>query len=330
MTERTAMHIVSWNVASWPTALSLIVERHGSLGAFLAKHSIDVLALQEVKMQSQVIEHGLVPRPKTSEKREDLPLNVDGYESFWAPARAPPTAAGKVVTGFNGVATFASEGWTTHAERDPLRDALLDAEGRCVLTFHGDFAIFNVYIPYAGTGNERLTFKVRYLRALRDRMQKVRTDGYTVMLLGDLNVQRRLVDCHPNNRRVDVRRVLADGVAAAQTGGGEAVISEYVAAAAQLQLNWDQVKLMLGSRVAEKVTVRATHGSMERWKLFATACAPGAGSAPQRVQRGSPFQSEGEAMGEKGSDYRVRYTSNLHHSLMSRDASDRLLVFIGG
>jgi exonuclease III len=189
------MHIVSWNVASWPTALSLIIERHGSLGQFLAKHNIDLLALQEVKMQSQVIESGLMARPKRD--KQTMPVNVDGFESFWAPARTATgnTGAKTSSTGFNGVATFVRKGWTTHAERDPLRDPQLDAEGRCVLTYHGDFAVFNVYIPYSKMDSSALPFKVRYLRALRSRMQSVRADGYAVMLLGDLNIQRRLVDC---------------------------------------------------------------------------------------------------------------------------------------
>jgi exonuclease III len=76
--------------------------------------------------------------------------------------------------GLNGVATFARAGRTVRAERDPLREAELDEEGRCVLTFHGAFAVFNVYIPNSGESSVRLPFKMRFLAALRARMAQVR------------------------------------------------------------------------------------------------------------------------------------------------------------
>lgn len=322
------VHIVSWNVASWPTALSLITERHGSLDAFLASHRIDILALQEVKMQTAVIESALVPRPASAASREPMPLNPKGFESFWAPARAQNTGSKSTSKGFNGVATLAGSGWTAKAERDPLQVPKLDAEGRCVLTYHGSFAIFNVYIPYSGMGSERLPFKVRFLRALRRRMQAVRAEGYAVLLLGDLNIQRRLVDVHPDSRRVDVTKVLSDATAAAaaaapaplvdDTDGSEflaaaaaaapasladgAERSEYLAAAAQLQQHWPAVQALLQSRVAEPAQIRTSGNgrTVDRWRLFATP--PGGGS---RVQLGSPFGSKDEAMGEVGSAYRV-------------------------
>ena len=44
------VHIVSWNVASWPTALEMIIQQHGSLESWLQRHQVDILALQEVKV----------------------------------------------------------------------------------------------------------------------------------------------------------------------------------------------------------------------------------------------------------------------------------------
>ena len=43
------MHIVSWNVAGWQTALSAIIRAHGSLRTWLDQHKIDILAIQESK-----------------------------------------------------------------------------------------------------------------------------------------------------------------------------------------------------------------------------------------------------------------------------------------
>ena len=290
------MHLVSWNVASWPTALNLICQQHGSLDVFLERHGIDILALQEVKMQSAVIETALVPRPPSS-SGEPRQLHAKGYESFWAPCRATEKAGSKSTSrGFNGVATFARDGWTMRAERDPLGDAALDAEGRCVLTFHGAFAVFNVYVPNASQGSARLPFKVKFLRALRRRMQQVRSEGVAVLLVGDLNISRRRQDSHPDNCRIDVRKAIADAAA----GGDGADGGEYMAAARQLQRHWSDVLAMLDTREAEACTIRATHGPVNRFRLYARP--PG---QQKRVQLGSPFGSESDAMGAFRTDEHV-------------------------
>ena len=124
------------------------------------------------------------------------------------------------------------------AERDPLGDAALDAEGRCVLTFHGAgakaFAVFNVYVPNASQGSARLPFKVKFLRALRRRMQQVRSEGVAVLLVGDLNISRRRQDSHPDNCRIDVRKAIAEAAA----GGDGADAGEDMAAARPRVLQW--------------------------------------------------------------------------------------------
>lgn len=41
------------------------------------------------------------------------------------------------------MATFAKCGLTEGANLEPLQDKSLDEQGRCLLTYHGEFAIFN-------------------------------------------------------------------------------------------------------------------------------------------------------------------------------------------
>ena len=41
--------LLSWNVASWPTTLALIQQHYGSLAAYLDRHAVNVLCLQETK-----------------------------------------------------------------------------------------------------------------------------------------------------------------------------------------------------------------------------------------------------------------------------------------
>ena len=49
----------------------------------------------------------------------------------------------------------------------------LDSEGRCVVTDHGVFVLFNCYLPNAGGGEDRRNFKMRYNRLLQARVDRM-------------------------------------------------------------------------------------------------------------------------------------------------------------
>ena len=49
------------------------------------------------------------------------------------------------------MATFAKCGLTEGACLEPLQDKSLDEQGRCLLTYHGEFAIFNGKTTNAST-----------------------------------------------------------------------------------------------------------------------------------------------------------------------------------
>ena len=75
-----------------------------------------------------------------------------------------------------------------------LRD--LDSEGRCVITDHGAFLLFNLYIPNAG--EDRNEFKLRYLELLSMRLRQCQAAGREVVVVGDLNIAAtRLDHCQP-------------------------------------------------------------------------------------------------------------------------------------
>ena len=166
------MLILSWNVAGWVKALMCIRlstifyvsivpyhdekfifrQFHGSLESWLNKHGIDIIALQEVKARHEVI--------------RDTPAvvgaDIDGWDSFWSPCRLKGSAGG-----FNGVATFARKGLCLSADCTPLESEDLDIEGRAIVTDHGSFILFNVYVPNDSAGGSRLPYKMRFLRRLR-------------------------------------------------------------------------------------------------------------------------------------------------------------------
>ena len=190
----SALRIVSFNVAGWKTTIDKIKRQHGSLNEWLSRHRIDLLALQEVKLSAdEVASKGVL-----------LGAVDERFDTFWA----VPTAASGQRQGLNGVATFARKGLTASANANIFGDSALDSEGRCVMTDHGTFVLFNVYVPYAGGEYARLPFKMKFLAALRRAMQHQRSLGKSVILAGDLNVTSRGVDCCRDARSVNLDDIL--------------------------------------------------------------------------------------------------------------------------
>ena len=124
--------LASWNVAAWETTLKYIKEHYGSLEAYLDRHQIDILALQEVK----------VTRQKLSDNagKALCAHSLAGWDSYWSCSKR----------GFNGVTTFVRKGLACAGTATPLGDEALDGEARALLTDHGSFVLFNVYAHSTG------------------------------------------------------------------------------------------------------------------------------------------------------------------------------------
>jgi exodeoxyribonuclease III len=180
--------IFSWNVAGWNTTKKNIIDHDGSIEKyFFDRHGADVVCLQEMKMKredlaTQPAEHGFGPESKV--------------DAFFA-----------CNGGYSGVATLVRPGITSSADANCLGkfgdSTHQDHEGRCVLTRHGDITVINVYVPTT-PNTARLGFKMRFLEALRRKVDAERQAGQRVVLAGDLNIARRGIDCHPSSRRIDV------------------------------------------------------------------------------------------------------------------------------
>ena len=185
------LHLVSWNVAGWRTALDEITRttRQGPTAAtkkveekqlcvakWLERLDADIICLQETKLTSKQVE----------QDARALCASADGdkWSSFWACNDGKEGQR----AGLNGVATFVRNKALSvvRASARPLGDKELDDEGRCVLTDHGTFVLFNAYVPN-GSGGKRLAYKLRWLTALRRAMAAERQKGKHVLLAGDLN-----------------------------------------------------------------------------------------------------------------------------------------------
>lgn len=77
----------------------------------------------------------------------------------------------------------------------------LDWEGRCLVTDHGSFVLFNLYGPSVGPDNEeRYEFKLRFYRALQNRWEGLLKNGRRVIAVGDFNISPFPIDsCHSDS-----------------------------------------------------------------------------------------------------------------------------------
>jgi exodeoxyribonuclease III len=185
------MFLLSWNVAGWPTTACGLRSTLGSVAEFFRRTGADVICIQEAK----------VSRKKLAESpREcgacDTGNDFDEWESFWSCSE----------TKFNGVATFVRRGFTSRADAKPFGSPEFDSEGRCIVTYHSNVVIFNVYVPFS-RDEGRHEYKTRFLAALREAMGRARREsGLPVILCGDLNASYKVADCHFSHRRISLCR----------------------------------------------------------------------------------------------------------------------------
>lgn len=209
------MKIVTYNI----NGLRPRVSQFGSLLKLLDSLHADIICFQETKLS-----------------RHDLTADVliaDGYECFFSCTRT--SEKGRV--SYSGVATFcrvksafssnevplpiaAEEGFTGVLEslkgstnggevkreraaglEEFTKDELLkvDSEGRCVMTDHGHFVLFNIYGPRAVSDDtERVEFKQTFFKILQKRCEFLLSQGRRVCVVGDLNIAPAAVDsCNP-------------------------------------------------------------------------------------------------------------------------------------
>ncbi|CAL5082565.1 unnamed protein product [Urochloa decumbens] len=205
--------IVTYNV----NGLRPRVAQHGSLRRLLDALDSDIICFQETKLS-----------------RQDLSADVimaEGYEAFVSCNRsakgrgaysgvatfcrvtsafssqevALPVAAEE---GFTGLQDYAKNSEivgdfviATPVEEEGLgeitREDLLrvDNEGRCIITDHGHFVLFNIYAPAVQEDDkERVRFKLLFYKILQKRWEHLLALGKRVFVVGDLNIAPASID----------------------------------------------------------------------------------------------------------------------------------------
>jgi len=148
------------------------------------------------------------------------------------------------------------------ADPAPLGEPELDSEGRCLLTDHGAFVLFNVYVPNSQNG-VRLRFKMRWLHALRAAMLRERAKGKAVVIAGDLNMKHRATDVHWTGRLISQSSL---------TKYSQAEYADPIArkAAAGIAEHWPEIHTSLGEKEIRLLDSKTTGGKAEQWAVFAT------------------------------------------------------------
>eukprot|EP00743_Colponemidia_sp_Colp-15_P005702 GILK01006130.1.p1 GENE.GILK01006130.1~~GILK01006130.1.p1 ORF type:complete len:430 (+),score=47.73 GILK01006130.1:191-1291(+) len=113
---------------------------------------------------------------------------IEGYESYWSFTKGNK--------GYSGVVTYCRVA-PLHAQ-EGFGVSEFDQEGRCVMTDHGSFVLFNVYFPNSGAGDDRMKYKVAFHEAFQAEVEKLLHQGRNVIVTGDVNIAHSELDVwHP-------------------------------------------------------------------------------------------------------------------------------------
>lgn len=157
--------LVTWNVNG------IRASYNKGLRDFIKSYSPDILCLQEVKAHR--------------EQAEPAVQTLDYNFQDWHSAKKK---------GYSGVATFSKE-----APLDKIIGIGLpeyDDEGRILRTVYSDFELYNIYFPNGGSGEERHSFKQRFLSELYGHLKKSVDKGAAVVVVGDYNVAHKEIDVY--------------------------------------------------------------------------------------------------------------------------------------
>ncbi len=157
------MQIASWNVNGIRAA-----ERKGFLD-WLRLGGPDILGLQETKAQPEQLSTAL---------REP-----EGYHSFWASGERK---------GYSGVAMYSRV--PPREVRYGLGIDAFDREGRTLVADFDDFVFITTYTPNGGNDHGRVPYKMGYKAALLGYCERLRGQGRSVIVCGDINTAHREID----------------------------------------------------------------------------------------------------------------------------------------
>lgn len=169
------MKVATWNVNSIRTRLQIVTD-------WLQQHQVDVLCLQETKVQDHEF-----PRSPF----EDLGYNIyiSGQKSY------------------NGVALFSlnpmtdvSLGFSPIVGEVDVEE--LDQQKRVISGVVDGIRIVNLYVPNGSSvGSDKYVYKLAWLKMLRTYLQKLQNQQPEICVCGDFNIALEDKDIYTNKGR---------------------------------------------------------------------------------------------------------------------------------
>ena len=167
------MKIYSWNVNGIRATLKKDVQSGKSFIKWLETSDVDVLCLQETKVDKDSVPKEL--------------LSIKGYKAFYESG---------VRKGYSGVAVYFKK---TKGSVEPsvtlgLGIKKFDDEGRIIILEYPDFTLINVYIPNGKKNDERLQYKMDFSDAVKEYTLKLLKEKKHVIITGDINTAHHEID----------------------------------------------------------------------------------------------------------------------------------------
>lgn len=159
------MKIVTYNVNGIRAAI-----RKGMLD-WLSRENPDILLLQEIKAQVH-----------------QIPLfefDSLGYHNYWFSAKKK---------GYSGVALLSKK--LPDNVSSGLGIEKYDTEGRLIRADFGDVSVLSVYHPSGSSGEERQSFKMKWLEDFQNYITDLKNKRPQLIVSGDYNICHREIDIH--------------------------------------------------------------------------------------------------------------------------------------
>lgn len=159
------MRIISYNVNGVRSAINK------GFTDWLQTDPADIICLQETKAMKDNVDF---------KKIEDL-----GYQTYWFSAQKK---------GYSGVAIFTKIKPDNIEYGHKLEQS--DFEGRVIRADFGKITLINAYFPSGTSGDERQTYKYKWLAEFFHYVQDLRKTRPHLVVVGDYNIAHKEIDIH--------------------------------------------------------------------------------------------------------------------------------------